>query len=128
MLLVEDAPANQRLIQFILARAGLVVELAGDGREAVQRALAVRGTADAFDLILMDIQMPVMDGFAATRELRERGYAGPIIALTAHAMAGDRDKCLEVGCDDYLSKPVNRGQMLRLAARYLPQPAAAERE
>ena len=128
VLLVEDAPANQRLIQFILARAGLVVELAGDGREAVQRALAVRGTADAFDLILMDIQMPVMDGFAATRELRERGYAGPIIALTAHAMAGDRDKCLEVGCDDYLSKPVNRGQMLRLAARYLPQPAAAERE
>jgi PAS domain S-box-containing protein len=108
ILLVEDGADNQRLLRMQLGDAGAKVSSALDGAIAVDLA-----TTQAFDLILMDMQMPVMDGYAATMELRRRGLTTPIIALTAYAMAEDRDKCLAAGCSGYLTKPVDEETLLR---------------
>lgn len=102
VLVVEDSEDNQLLVKLLLTRLGLKTEFAGNGQEAVERA-----PDGDYDFVLMDMQMPVKDGYAATRELRERGYSKPIIALTAHAMKEDRDRCLNAGCDDYLTKPID---------------------
>ena len=124
VLLAEDGPDNQRLFRFLLAKAGAEVTTAQNGQEAVGQALgAMKGRRrgdpeEPFDVILMDMQMPIMDGYAATRALREAGYTGPIIALTAHAMSTDRDKCLEAGCDDFASKPINRRKLIELVGRH----------
>ncbi len=99
-LLVEDNEINQQVAREILEGAGLNVALAADGQEGVN---AVK--ENNYDAVLMDVQMPVMDGYDATGKLRRAGYAGPIIALTAHAMSTDRTKCLAAGCDDYTTKP-----------------------
>jgi PAS domain S-box-containing protein len=114
ILLVEDGADNQRLLRMQLGDAGASVTSALDGRMAVDLA-----TTQTFDLILMDMQMPVMDGYAATTELRLRGIKIPIIALTAHAMAEDRDKCLAAGCSAYLSKPVQEELLLRTVNEHL---------
>ncbi|MEZ6233492.1 MAG: ATP-binding protein [Phycisphaerales bacterium] len=111
VLLVEDGEDNQRLIAFLLRKGGARVEVAENGQVGVEAALRARERAEAFDLIFMDMQMPVLDGYAATRRLRERGYAGRIVALTAHAMDGDRERCLAAGCDDYETKPVSRERL-----------------
>ena len=111
VLLAEDAPDNQRLIAAVLRRSGADVTLACDGRQAVDAA-----AAEPFDVLLMDMQMPGMDGYEATRTLRRAGYAGPIVALTAHAGAGYRDKCLAAGCDGYLAKPVQLDELVRKVA------------
>jgi len=114
ILLAEDGLDNQRLLCMQLRDAGAVVTSAGDGQVAVDLAMA-----QPFDLILMDMQMPIMDGYAATAHLRRRGLKIPIIALTACAMANDRAKCLAAGCDDYLSKPTNEKALLRIVNQHL---------
>jgi signal transduction histidine kinase/DNA-binding response OmpR family regulator len=112
ILLAEDGRDNQLLITTFLRKAGAVVEVAENGRIAVDKALAARAGGTPFDVILMDMQMPEMDGYAATSRLRLSKYAGPIIALTAHAMASDRAQCIAAGCDEYLSKPITRATLL----------------
>ena len=97
-----------------------------DGQQAVECVLRQETTGGYFDVILMDMQMPVLDGYDATRRLRELGYRGPIIALTAHAMKEDRQKCLAAGCDDYLAKPVHRDTLLRLVQQYANEGRRAE--
>jgi PAS domain S-box-containing protein len=118
ILLAEDCADNQRLISFVLTQAGARVQLAGNGQIALQEALAARDRGQPFDVILMDMQMPVMDGYEATRQLRRAGYTGPIVALTAHTLEGDRAKCLQAGCTDFAGKPIHRGALLTLLQRY----------
>ncbi len=119
ILLAEDGPDNQRLISFILKKAGAEVELAENGQIAHDEALAARTRGTPFDLILMDMQMPVMDGYTATSKLRKADYDAPIIALTAHAMAEDRRKCLDAGCDEFTTKPIDRAKLIALIAEQL---------
>jgi CheY-like chemotaxis protein len=99
--------------------AGARVDVAANGRLAVQMAQAALADGAPYDAILMDMQMPEMDGYQATGQLRKSGYDRPIVALTAHAMAGDRKKCIAAGCDDYATKPVNRGALLAALARLM---------
>jgi signal transduction histidine kinase/CheY-like chemotaxis protein len=114
VLVVEDSEDNQMLVRLILSRQGIRADFANNGREGVEQALHER-----YDAILMDMQMPVLDGYSATKELREHGYRQPIIALTAHAMKGDRDQCLRAGCDDYLTKPLDSGHLYETLARHM---------
>ena len=119
VLLAEDGYDNQVLISTHLRKAGATVEIAENGRIAVDMATAAFDAGAPFDVILMDMQLPELDGYGATARLRSRGYARPIIALTAHAMAGDRDRCIQAGCDDYLSKPVQRPVLIDTVRRYM---------
>ena len=113
VLLAEDGEDNQRLInRMMLSVAGAKVEIVGNGLLAYERAIEAKSAGSPFDVILMDIQMPVLDGYAATRKLRAAGYRGRIIALTANAMQGDAEKCIAAGCDIYLSKPIPKRRLI----------------
>jgi PAS domain S-box-containing protein len=120
LLLVDDALDNQVLISRFLRMAGASVQVLGGGREAVAAALSPEG--ERFDLILMDIQMPEMDGHEATRAMRAQGWVKPIIALTAHALRSEREKCLESGFDDHFTKPIDRMKLISCLAQWLTAP------
>ncbi len=125
VLIVEDTHANQELIRVLIERMGHYVRIAENGKEALDIL-----DQECFDLVLMDMQMPVMNGYDATRAIRRRGLTIPVIALTAHAMKGDDQRCYEAGCSGYLSKPVNREKLkaaidLAISPKH---PAARERE
>ncbi|TVQ62339.1 MAG: PAS domain S-box protein [Phycisphaerales bacterium] len=126
VLLAEDGIDNQRLIGHLLRKAGATVEVANHGADALEAFERARDEHAEPHVILMDMQMPEMDGYAATNALRLAGRLGPIIALTAHAMAGDRERCLAAGCDDYLTKPVDRRTLVETVARYSPANAARD--
>jgi signal transduction histidine kinase/AmiR/NasT family two-component response regulator len=118
ILLAEDGPDNQRLISFHLTKAGAVVDIAGNGALACDMATQALVRGEPYHIVLMDMQMPEMDGYAATAYLRRAGYRLPILALTAHAMEGDRVKCLSAGCDEFAVKPVDRAQLLALCVEF----------
>ena len=113
-LVVDDNPHNQEIQRFFLEEAGATVEVVESGQKAVQRI--VSGVAP--DVVLLDMQMPDMDGFAVAGKLRELGVGTPLVAVTAYAMVGDREKCLAAGCDAYLSKPVRRSELVNMVARH----------
>ena len=115
VLVAEDVETNQIVIQSMLDQLGLEVTLVQDGKQVVQQV-----REDSFDLILMDINMPGLDGLAATRLLRKENVGVPIIALTAFALEGDEQRCLEAGCDGHLCKPIERSKMFELVSKYLP--------
>ena len=115
VLVVEDSPDNQVLLSIFLKRAGATVDLANNGIDGVEKALTGN-----FDIVLMDIQMPKMDGYAAMRKLRAAGYKRPIIALTAHAMKEEREMCFAAGCTKHLAKPVNRELLIEMISDLVP--------
>lgn len=114
VLLAEDGPDNQRLIALRLRQAGVSVAIAADGRAALERL-----AAESFDLVLMDLQMPVVDGASAVARLRRGGYELPIVALTARATSADRERCLAAGFDDYLTKPIDKLKLWNCLRQYL---------
>lgn len=113
VLVAEDGEDNQRLMVHHLTRAGMKITVANNGHEAVDLAIAAQKQGRAPDVILMDMQMPVMDGYEATEKLRSLGWKGAIIAITAHAMNGDRDRCMKSGCDEYLTKPIEKDALIQ---------------
>lgn len=115
VLVTDDTPANRQLVGLVLRNAGLIVSEAENGLQAVEKA-----TAQDFDLLLMDMQMPIMDGFTATKTLREQGMDRPIFALTANVMQSDRDRCEAAGCTGFLTKPIDIDKLLATLAEILP--------
>ncbi|MBX3021327.1 MAG: response regulator [Bdellovibrionales bacterium] len=107
ILLVEDAEDNQFLIKQFLSRTGAILDTASNGREGISKALA-----NDYEVVLMEIQMPLVDGYQATTELRQKGYDKPIIALTAHALNEERERCMQTGCSGHLTKPISRRQLI----------------
>jgi CheY-like chemotaxis protein/HPt (histidine-containing phosphotransfer) domain-containing protein len=127
VLLAEDGPDNQLLVTTLLRKYGLDVTVVGNGQLAVDVALAAVQDGRPFDLILMDMQMPVLDGYQAVSKLRSLGYGRPIFALTAHAMEAERERCLAAGCSGYISKPIDRTALLAaLTELFPPAPEQAD--
>ncbi|QDU38601.1 Autoinducer 2 sensor kinase/phosphatase LuxQ [Maioricimonas rarisocia] len=119
VLVVDDRRDIQLLARHFLIEAGAEVITAANGQEAVDLACNENGTLPEFDAVVMDMQMPVLDGFEATKVLRARGFDQPVIAVTAGAMQGDRDECLKAGCNAYLTKPIDGVELVRLVARHV---------
>ena len=108
VLVVEDSPDNRELIEILLTQAGAIVDLAQDGQDGVQKALE-----HSYNVVLMDIQMPNLDGHQAAQALRARGYRSPLVALTAHAMKEEQERCILSGFTNFLSKPIQYEMMLK---------------
>jgi CheY-like chemotaxis protein/anti-sigma regulatory factor (Ser/Thr protein kinase) len=121
VLVAEDAKANQALIRILLQKMGFDVIMVEDGQQAVDRV-----SKETFDVILMDMQMPVMNGYDATRRIKAMGVPTPIIAVTAHAMKGDEQKCFDVGCDGYVAKPIDRKKIEEIIREHLNKKAVSE--
>lgn len=107
VLLVDDSSDNQRLFERVLTSAGAKVDVAENGVVAIARSMSA-----SYTVIIMDIRMPMMDGYEATRRIRSSGYRGPIVALTAHANPGEEERCREAGCSGFYLKPINRAGLL----------------
>jgi signal transduction histidine kinase/DNA-binding NarL/FixJ family response regulator len=122
ILLAEDGEDNQRLITVLLQAAGAEVTVVSNGRQALEAIEWAEAAGARFDLLLSDMQMPEVDGYTLAAVLRANDNAIPIIALTAHAMAEDRQKCLDAGCDDYATKPIDRQALIATCARWLTPP------
>jgi CheY-like chemotaxis protein len=119
VLVVDDGPDNRRLLDVVLRKSGVDVALACDGREGVSRGLEALSAGQPFDVVLMDLQMPHLDGLRAMQELRRSGYTHPIVALTANAVEGERERSLTEGFDGFLTKPITPGQLLRNVAAWM---------
>ena len=123
VLLVEDNPVNQRLASTMLKKGGYAVDIAGDGREAVAK---YRANPGAYHLIFMDLQMPEMDGYEACRQIRSLKFNDvPIIAMTANALRSDRDRCMQAGMNDYVSKPIRRETVFMMIKKWILEPQSA---
>lgn len=120
-LLADDEPMIARLATFHLKQLNVEVEHVTDGRQAVEKAMA-----GEFDIVFMDMDMPVLDGYAATKELREKGYSGLIVALTAHSEPGDKERCLHSGCDRYVAKPFGHAQLEDIIAVLREEPLVSD--
>lgn len=118
ILVVEDSIDNQEIFKRFLETAHCQVVVASTGRDALKAV-----SRNNFDVILMDIQLPEMNGYEATKQIRDQGYGGPVLAVTANAMKGERERCLASGCDDYLSKPLNFSKLFSLIAKYTQRAA-----
>ncbi|QDT02068.1 Autoinducer 2 sensor kinase/phosphatase LuxQ [Rubripirellula lacrimiformis] len=123
-LIVDDRRDVRFLSKHILTRAGATVEEAEDGQQAVDRIREHFATGQLPDIVLLDMQMPKLDGYQTATQLRQLGYTGPIVALTADAMQGDMSRCIEAGCNDYLSKPIDKAKMLRMISEMISNPPA----
>ena len=125
ILLAEDGPDNQRLISFVLRKAGAEVTIAGNGQEALQAVDEANAAGNSFDLIISDLQMPVLDGLSLVKALRARGLTLPVLALTADVMPEVRDRCLQAGFNDFCVKPIDRPRLIAVCAQWLEAGAAA---
>ena len=114
VLVVEDVDLNRQLLEIYLTELNIEVNFAENGKIAVEKA-----QSEDFDLILMDMQMPIMDGVQAIKILRKQGYRKPIVALTANVMKEDQQKCMDIGCDDFLTKPIDRVAFVEILSKYL---------
>ncbi len=115
ILIVEDDTSSFSLLQAILRKTNIIIHHASDGEQAVN----ICRTNPSIDLVLMDIQLPRMDGYTATQNIKQLRKNLPVIAQTAHVMEEDRMKSIKAGCDDYLPKPINRDELLRMISKYL---------
>ncbi len=119
ILLAEDGIDNQKLIAFHLKKAGAEVDIAENGSIALQKILASKFEGKQYDLLLTDMQMPEMDGYTLASTLRQQGFSISIVALTAHAMAEDRARCIDAGCDDYATKPINKTKLIEVCKKWM---------
>jgi signal transduction histidine kinase/DNA-binding response OmpR family regulator len=118
VLVVDDTLVNREMFRALLEGAGLTVETAGNGEEALAAIDQAHESGSPFDVAFMDMQMPVLDGYEATTRLRARGGTLPVVALTAHSMPGDRERCIAAGCSEYLTKPLTREQLVAMAGTF----------
>jgi len=119
ILLAEDGVDNQRLIAFLIRKAGATIETADNGRVALDMLDQAEAAGTPYDMLLTDMQMPEMDGYSLASILRGRGSRLPVVALTAHAMADDRKKCIDAGCDDFVSKPIDKASLIATCAAWM---------